>query len=96
MLVQITTDSGGAGAVTLNGVDVTSAFHAGTAPNTLLGLVTGLNLGRNTLATGGRTLVDLVEGLKPQDPETRTRIVRLKPTDEKLYGHWFRRSDSPA
>jgi Tannase-like family of unknown function (DUF6351) len=57
VLVQITTDAGGAGAVTLNGVDVTSAFRAGTAPNTLLGLVTGLNLGRNTLATGGRTLV---------------------------------------
>ena len=57
VLVQITSDSGGAGAVTLNGADVTSMFRAGTAPNTLVGLVTGLNLGRNTLAAGGKSLV---------------------------------------
>ena len=50
VLVQITTDSGGAGAITLNGANVTSAFRPGSAPNTLVGLVTGLNLGRNTLA----------------------------------------------
>jgi hypothetical protein len=57
VLVQITSDSAGAGAVTLNGVDVTSMFRSGTAPNTLVGLVTGLNLGSNTLAAGGRSLV---------------------------------------
>jgi hypothetical protein len=56
VLVQITTDSGGAGTVTLNGVDITGVFHT-TAANTLTGLVTGLNLGQNTLAAGGRTLL---------------------------------------
>jgi hypothetical protein len=55
VLVQITTDSGGIVPVTLNGVDVTSMFHTAT-PNTLVGLVTGLTLGRNILAAGGRTL----------------------------------------
>src|SRR4030095_14800692 len=40
-----------------NGVNVTSMFHAGTEPNTLVGLVTGLNLGRNTLAASRVSLV---------------------------------------
>jgi hypothetical protein len=57
VLVQITSDSGGAGTVTLNGFDVTSMFRPGTAPNTLVGLVTGLNLGQNTLAAGGKSLL---------------------------------------
>jgi Tannase-like family of unknown function (DUF6351) len=57
VLVQITSDSSGAGTVTLNGVDVTSAFHPGTAANTVVGLLTGLNLGKNTLAAGGKSLV---------------------------------------
>ena len=57
VLVQITSDASGAGTVTLNGVDVTSAFHPGTAANTVVGLLTGLNLGRNTLAAGGKSLV---------------------------------------
>jgi hypothetical protein len=57
VLVQITSDSGGAGTVTLNGFDVTGTFQPGTTPNTLVGLVTGLNMGRNTLAAGGKTLV---------------------------------------
>jgi len=57
VLVQITTDGGGAEAVTLNGADVSAAFRPGTSPNTLLGLVTGLNLGANTLAAGGKSLV---------------------------------------
>jgi hypothetical protein len=56
VLAQITTDSGGTVPVTLNGVDVTSMFRVGTVPNTLVGLVTGLNLGQNILAAGGRTL----------------------------------------
>src|SRR6202163_2194107 len=57
VLVQITSDASGAGTVTLNGADVTSAFHPGAAANTLLGLLTGLNLGTNTLAAGGKSLV---------------------------------------
>jgi len=57
VLVQITTDAGGVEAVTLNGADVSAAFRPGTSPNTLLGLVTGLNLGPNTLAAGGKSLV---------------------------------------
>ena len=40
--------------VTLNGRDVSAAFRAGESPNTLLGLVTGLALGKNTLAVEGR------------------------------------------
>jgi hypothetical protein len=56
-LVQLTTDGGGPGSVTLNGVDVTATFRPGTAANTLVGLVTGLNLGANTLAAGGKSLV---------------------------------------
>jgi len=56
-LVQITTDEAGAGAVTLNGADVTAMFRPGTTANTLVGLVTGLNLGANTLAAGGKSLV---------------------------------------
>ena len=40
--------------VALNGRDVTSAFRPGTAPRTLVGLVTGLSLGRNTLTVEGK------------------------------------------
>ena len=40
--------------VSLNGRDVSSAFRSGRAPNTVLGLVTGLALGRNTLRVEGR------------------------------------------
>ena len=57
VLVQITADASGAGNVTLNGNDVTAVFRPGAAPNTLVGLVTGLNLGANTLAAGGSSLV---------------------------------------
>ena len=56
-LVQITTDGAGAGVITLNGVEVTAMFHPGTTANTLLGVVTGLRLGANTLAAGGQSLV---------------------------------------
>jgi hypothetical protein len=42
--------------VSLNGRDVSSAFRSGRAPNTVLGLVTGLALGRNTLRVEGRGL----------------------------------------
>ncbi len=42
--------------VSLNGRDVSSAFRPGRAPNTMLGLVTGLALGRNTLRVEGRGL----------------------------------------
>src|ERR1700730_12873256 len=57
VLVQITLDQSQAVAVTLNGNDVSSAFHPGATPNTLVGLVTGLNLGRNTLAAQDKSLV---------------------------------------
>jgi hypothetical protein len=40
-------------AITLNGHDVGSAFRPGDAPDTLIGLVTGLNLGKNTLRVQG-------------------------------------------
>src|SRR5439155_15269021 len=57
VLAQITTDAAGLSPATLNGVDVSSMFRPGTTPNTFVGLVTGLNLGRNTLAAGERSLV---------------------------------------
>src|SRR5689334_18313117 len=37
-------------AVKANGRDVTSAFHPGAAPNTWVGLVTGLPVGTSTIA----------------------------------------------
>jgi hypothetical protein len=40
-------------AITLNGRDVSAAFHPGQEPNTLLGLVTGLAVGKNTLHVQG-------------------------------------------
>src|SRR4030095_1519961 len=57
VLVQITTDVAVLGAVTLNGAYVTGMFRPGTAANTFVGLVTGLNLGANTLAAGDKSLV---------------------------------------
>ena len=57
VLVQITADVAVIGAVTLNGADVTGMFRPGTAVNTFVGLVTGLNLGANTLAAGDKSLV---------------------------------------
>ena len=39
--------------ITLNGSDVSSAFRAGEAPNTLVGLVTKLVAGKNTLRVQG-------------------------------------------
>src|SRR5436853_7821595 len=56
-LVQITTDGAGVGAVTLNGADVSGMFRPGTAANTLVGLITGLKIGANTLAAGDKSLV---------------------------------------
>jgi hypothetical protein len=40
--------------VSLDGRDFSSAFRAGRTPNTVLGLVTGLSLGRNTLTVEGK------------------------------------------
>ena len=57
VLVQITLDQSQGVPVTLNGNDVSGAFHPGATPNTLVGLVTGLNLGRNTLAAQDKSLV---------------------------------------
>jgi Tannase-like family of unknown function (DUF6351) len=40
--------------ITLNGNNITSTFRPGSAPNTLIGLVTGLVPGKNTLAVEGK------------------------------------------
>lgn len=56
VLVQITQDNNASTPVSLNGADVTSAFRAGSAPNTREGLVTGLIIGTNTLSAGGVSL----------------------------------------
>src|ERR1700694_4797563 len=64
VLVQITLDQSQAVAVTLNGNDVSSAFHPGATANTLVGLVTGLNLGRNTLAAEAKRLVTIDYSIK--------------------------------
>ena len=39
--------------ITLNGQDVSSAFRPGSSPNTLVGLVTGLAVGKNALRVQG-------------------------------------------
>lgn len=39
--------------ITLNGRDISGAFRDGDQPNTLIGLVTGLNLGKNALRVQG-------------------------------------------
>ena len=39
--------------ITLNGRDVTAAFRAGNQPNSRIGLLTGLELGKNKLSAGG-------------------------------------------
>src|SRR5262249_48175441 len=56
VLVQITQDDNAATPVTLNGADITSVFRAGSSPNTRVGLVSGLVVGTNTLASGGVSL----------------------------------------
>jgi Tannase-like family of unknown function (DUF6351) len=40
-------------AITLNGHDVSGVFHPGTDPDTLIGLVTGLTLGKNVVRVQG-------------------------------------------
>src|SRR6267378_5505882 len=40
--------------ITLNGRDITSTFRAGQMPGTLVGLVSGLVLGKNSLAVEGK------------------------------------------
>ena len=42
--------------ITLNGRDVSDAFRPGGAPNTLVGLVTGLALVRNRLSVEGSSV----------------------------------------
>src|SRR5439155_2761919 len=56
VLVQITQDNNTAMPVLLNGTDVTTAFRAGSAPNTRVGLVSGLIVGTNNLSSGGVNL----------------------------------------
>src|SRR5882672_4364625 len=40
--------------IMLNGRDVTAAFRPGSQPNSRIGLVTGLDVGKNRLSAGGR------------------------------------------
>jgi len=49
--------------VSLNGRNVSSAFRAGRTANTVLGLVTGLSVGRNTLTVEGRGRAPASESL---------------------------------
>jgi hypothetical protein len=55
-LVRITGVEAGEGAISLNGADVSSAFRAAPDGNGVIGLVTGLGPGSNTLAAGGASL----------------------------------------
>jgi hypothetical protein len=55
LLVRITGAASGQVKVTVAGRDVSAAFKPAAAPNTLLGLVTGLALGRNTIEADGAT-----------------------------------------
>ena len=43
--------------IKVNGRDVSSSFRPGTRPDKLMGLVTGLEIGRNRISAGGDTLV---------------------------------------
>jgi hypothetical protein len=43
--------------IRVNGRSASSGFRPGTRPNTLMGLVTGLEIGRNKIAAAGDTLV---------------------------------------
>lgn len=65
-LVQIDAPPGLAAdqiAVELNGRDVTAIFHSDPATHTWLGLVTGLNLGENTLLVSNRNILGTAEKL---------------------------------
>lgn len=55
-LIRITQSDDAATPVTLNGADVSKAFHAGPVPHTREGLVSGLKLGANAVAAGGKSL----------------------------------------
>jgi len=50
--------------VTLNGQDISDIFHPGEKPNSRVGLVTGLALGKNTLTVSGKGW-----GLRPESLE---------------------------
>ena len=59
-LVQVMVPTGNAPTVTVDGRDVSAAFHAGSAPNSFVGLVEGMGVGRNVLrATAGATVGQL-------------------------------------
>ena len=53
-LVEITFRGNDHLTIRLNGRDVTGEFQPGSSPHSLVGLVTGLTLGRNTLTVEGR------------------------------------------
>jgi uncharacterized protein (TIGR02996 family) len=44
---------------------------------------------------GNRGVIALAEGLRPHDPETRTRILRLDPVTDKLFGPMLRGDPRP-
>ena len=55
VLVELSgVQAGTAAAVSLNGQDISATFKPGSRPGTLLGLVSGLSIGKNTIATGPR------------------------------------------
>ena len=56
VLVQITRSDDAALSVSLNGADVSKSFTPGSAPHTMVGLVSGLKPGDNTLSAGGKSL----------------------------------------
>lgn len=56
VLVEIANARKGAPKVRLNGRDVSAAFRPGERAGTFVGLVSGLELGRNRLSAGGETL----------------------------------------
>ena len=43
--------------IKVNGREVSSSFRPGTRPNTLIGFVTGLEIGRNKISAADETLV---------------------------------------
>ena len=62
VLVQITRSDDAALSVTLNGADVSKSFTPGSVPHTMVGLVSGLKQGDNTLTAGGTAAFSVVAG----------------------------------
>src|SRR5476651_1944791 len=54
VLIRVVTPGAGSPAVTLNGHDVSAAFHAAAGGGSAVGLVTNLIIGRNVLTVAGK------------------------------------------